>query len=290
MSTGARNPLGIHAAVFAGGWSPQECRHAVSAARATGYDVLEIPALDPSAIDMKDTRRVLDDAGLTGVCSLGLDIDADISSPDPAVAQRGEERLFDALEIAAGLGGGYLGGVVYSALGKYNRPVDPRGRDNAVAAIGRVAARAAEEDVTLGLEPVNRYESNLINTAAQAVQFIDDVGAGNIVVHLDIYHVNIEERSVADAIADCGEHLGYVHVGESHRGYLGTGSADLDGLFRSLADVGYDGTITFESFSRAVISPDLSDRLGVWRDLWDDGEDLARHAREFMAARLSARA
>jgi D-psicose/D-tagatose/L-ribulose 3-epimerase len=308
MSAG--NPLGIHAAVFVGGWSPRERRVAASRARKAGYDVLEIPALDPAAIDIADTRAVLDEYGLTGVCSLGLDFDADISSPDAEVAARGEARLTAALDVAAGLGrgakaggeicgrgakaggaaagGGFLGGVIYSALGKYDRPMHPRGRDSMVAILRRLAARAADQGVTLGLEAVNRYESNVINTCAQAVRVIEEVGASNVVVHLDVYHANIEEISIAQAVADCGDHLGYVHVGESHRGYLGTGSADLDGLFRALRETGYCGTVTFESFSRAVVSADLSDRLGVWRDLWEDGDDLAAHAHAYMAARLDA--
>ncbi|MGW5670636.1 sugar phosphate isomerase/epimerase family protein [Micromonospora sp. NPDC003776] len=281
-----RNPLGIHAAVFVGGWSPEERRTAAARARRAGYDVLEIPALDPAAVDIADTRAVLDEYGLAGVCSLGLDFDADISSPDPQVAARGEARLLAALDVAAGLGGGFMGGVIYSALGKYGRPMDPRGRDSMVAILRRLAGRAADLGVTLGLEAVNRYESNVINTCAQAAQVIKDVGAGNIVVHLDVYHANIEENSIGQAVADCGDHLGYVHVGESHRGYLGTGSADLDGLFQALRQVGYTGTVTFESFSRAVVSADLSDRLGVWRDLWEDADELAAHAQAYMSARL----
>ncbi|MEU4477975.1 sugar phosphate isomerase/epimerase family protein [Micromonospora sp. NPDC023966] len=281
-----RNPLGIHAAVFVGGWSPEERRSAAARARRAGYDVLEIPALDPAAVDIADTRAVLDEHGLAGVCSLGLDFDADISSPDPQIAARGEARLLAALDVAAGLGGGFMGGVIYSALGKYGRPMDPRGRDSMVAILRRLAGRASDLGVTLGLEAVNRYESNVINTCAQAVQVIKDVGAGNVVVHLDVYHANIEENSIAQAVADCGDHLGYVHVGESHRGYLGTGSADLDGLFQALRQVGYGGTVTFESFSRAVVSADLSDRLGVWRDLWEDPDDLAAHAHAYMSARI----
>jgi D-psicose/D-tagatose/L-ribulose 3-epimerase len=294
----ARNPLGIHAAVFVGGWSPKERRDAASRARKAGYDVLEIPALDPAAIDIADTRAVLDEYGLSGVCSLGLDFDADISSPDPDVAARGEARLTAALDVAVGLGrgakagggvhgGGFLGGVIYSALGKYDRPMDPRGRDSMVAVLRRLAARAADQGVTLGLEAVNRYESNVINTCAQAVQVIEEIGASNVVVHLDVYHANIEEVSIAQAVADSGDRLGYVHVGESHRGYLGTGSADLDGLFSALRETGYSGPVTFESFSRAVVSADLSDRLGVWRDLWEDGDDLAAHAHAYMTRGLA---
>ncbi|MGH8965115.1 MAG: sugar phosphate isomerase/epimerase family protein [Actinomycetes bacterium] len=281
------NPLGIHALVWAGGWSHAECEHAVRSTREAGYEILEIPALDPASIDAAHTKAVLAEHGVRGVCSLGLDLDADISSPDPAVVARGEARLADALAVVTGIGGDYLGGAVYSALAKYDRPLDPRGRENMIAGLRTLARRAAEHGVTVGLEPVNRYESNAINTVADALAVIDDVGEPNVVVHLDVYHANIEETDFVSPVQEAGSRLGYVHIGESHRGYLGTGTIDFPAFFGALREAGYAGPVTFESFSRAVVSPDLSDRLAVWRDLWADGMDLATHARGFIADGLS---
>lgn len=286
MSGAVVNPLGVHALVWVGGFSREECRVAVQSTAKAGYDVLEIPALDPDSIDVADTAAVLRDHGLRGVCSLGLDLDADISSHDAAVVVRGEQRLQDALSVVSGIGGDYVGGVLYSAMAKYDRPPTAAGRANLVGALQRLASRAFDLGVTVGLEVVNRYESNVVNTAAQAVELIDEIGARNVVVHLDSYHANIEETSMAAAVTACGRHLGYVHIGESHRGYLGSGSVDFDGLFDALKTSGYTGTVTFESFSSAVVSPDLSNRLGIWRNLWDDGMDLAVHAREFITNRL----
>lgn len=80
----------------------------------------------------------------------------------------------------------------------------------------------------------------------------------------------------------------YIHIGESHRGYLGTGSCDFRSLFRALARSDYSGPITFESFSSAVVSKDLSNALCVWRDLWNDGPHLAQHARQFIASEMTA--
>jgi D-psicose/D-tagatose/L-ribulose 3-epimerase len=282
------NPVGIHALVWAGGWSREECEHAVRSTREAGYDLIEIPALDPEAIDVAHTRAVLDDHGVAGVCSLGLDLDADVSSPNPDVAARGEAKLADALAVVTGIGGDFLGGAVYSALAKYDRPVHARGREHMVAALRRLAHRAADHGVTVGLEVLNRYESNVINTVTDALAVLDEVGEPNVTVHLDTYHANIEETDFTSPVLAAGERLGYVHVGESHRGYLGTGTIDFPTFFAALAAVGYTGPITFESFSRAVVSPDLSDRLGVWRDLWSDGMDLATHAREFVADGLAA--
>jgi D-psicose/D-tagatose/L-ribulose 3-epimerase len=268
------NPLGIHALVWAGGWSHEECEHAVRCTREAGYDILEIPALDPAAIDAAHTKAVLAEHGVRGVCSLG---------PDPAVVARGAARLADALAVVTGIGGDYLGGAVYSALAKYDRPLDPRGRENMVTGLRTLARNAADHGVTVGLEPVNRYESNAINTVADALAVIDEVGEPNVVVHLDVYHANIEETDFVSPVREAGDRLGYVHIGESHRGYLGTGTIDFPAFFGALRDTGYAGPVTFESFSRAVVSPDLSDRLAVWRDLWTDGMDLAVDARNFIA-------
>jgi L-ribulose-5-phosphate 3-epimerase UlaE len=121
--------------------------------------------------------------------------------------------------------------------------------------------RAADKGVVLGLEVVNRYETNLVNTAAQAVELIGEIGEANVKVHLDSYHMHIEEAGLAQAVETAGSHLGYVHIGESHRGDLGTGNVDFDQLFRALAKQGYTGPITFESFSSRVVSPQLSNVL-----------------------------
>lgn len=284
------NRLGVHALVFVPGWSPPEAAWAVERAARCGFDLIEIPLLDPATVDPDMTRRLLDSQGIGATCSLGLSFETDISSEDPAVVRRGEELLTRAVEVTAEIGAGYLGGITYSAMGKYLQPASPVGRANAVDVLRRVCRRAAEAGVTVGMEPVNRYESNLVNTAAQAVALAEEVGASNLVVHLDTYHMHIEEGRMDRPVREAGPRLGYVHVGESHRGYLGSGAVDFPAFFRALAETGYGGVITFESFSSRVVSPAFAAALAVWRDLWDDGEDLARHAREFITAQLEAAA
>jgi D-psicose/D-tagatose/L-ribulose 3-epimerase len=117
---------------------------------------------------------------------------------------------------------------------------------------------------------------------------MEEIDRPNVVVHLDTYHMNIEESDMMTPVLACGDKLGYVHIGESHRGYLGSGSVDFDSFFRALVHIGYRGPITFESFSSAVLAPDLTNALCIWRDLWTDSEDLAGHARRFIGAQLEA--
>jgi D-psicose/D-tagatose/L-ribulose 3-epimerase len=280
------NPLGVHALVWVEGWSEAECKRALALTKETGFDLIEIPLLDPGAVDAVMTRRLLEEHGLAASCSLGLGFDTDVSSADQAVAARGEELLAEAVDVAAALGASFLGGVVHSAMGKYQEPPTETGRRNCVEALKRIAGRAAASDITLGVEPVNRYESNLVNTASQALELIDEVDADNLVVHLDTYHMNIEEYDPTEAIRLCGERLGYVHLGESHRGYLGTGTVDFPGLFRALAEAGYEEALTFESFSTAVISRRFASALAIWREPWQDGRDLAVSARQFAETQL----
>ena len=122
------NPIGVHALVWVGAWSASECRHAVESTRAAGFDLIEIPVLDPSSIDVADTARTLEEFELGASCSLGLGFDTDISSEDPEVVAKGEAVLRDALAVATDLGSPYLGGVIYSALGKYAAMPSERGR------------------------------------------------------------------------------------------------------------------------------------------------------------------
>lgn len=282
------NQLGIHAGVWIGTWNPETIREAVQRTVESGYDLLEITGSDPRSIDAEALRGELNSASLDAAVSLGLTFEADVNTEDRTVLRRGVERLEDALALTRAVGARYLVGCLYSTLGKYPEPATDGARANAIAAVRELARGAREARITLGLEVVNRYETNLFNTAQGAMEFIDAVGEDNVLVHLDTYHMNIEEGDLARPIRLLGDRLGYLHIGESHRGYLGSGTVDWPALFRALADVDYDGPITFESFSTAVVDPVLSNTLAVWRNLWTDNGDLARHAIAFIREQLTA--
>ena len=282
------NKLGLHAFVWAKGWSKDEAARAIGQTAELGYDLIELAALDPSTIDTGFTRRELEKAGLGATASLGLDADQRHFEQRP---RQGEARPGQA-------GAGDRHGARRRCdpylrhprigLPEIFRADDRRGVKRSVEVLQRVGETAAKSNITLGLEVVNRYESNVLNTASQAVEMCKRIGKPNVKVHLDVYHMNIEESDIASAIIDTGEHLGYFHTGDSHRGYMGSGSIDLAGVFRALVRSGYQGPITFESFSSRVVGQPLEGILGIWRNLWEDSRDLAAHALMYTKAQLKA--
>jgi D-psicose/D-tagatose/L-ribulose 3-epimerase len=282
------NKLGVHALVWVGGWTHGEATRAIEQTAALGYDIIEIPALDPATIDPVFTRKLAEANKLGITVSLGLDGGADISSEDPDKIARGEKLLNDALGVTRDMGGTHMCGILYSGFLKYSVPTTEKGMENSAAVLRRICERAAASNITIGLEVVNRYESNVLNTAEQALAFCRRVGAPNVKIHLDTYHMNIEENDIEQAIITAGDQLGYFHIGESNRGDLGAGNIDFDKIFRGLARINYQGPITFESFSSTVVNPQLSGILAIWRNLWEDSRDLAGHARDFIRANLKS--
>ncbi|MET0714552.1 MAG: sugar phosphate isomerase/epimerase family protein [Mycetocola sp.] len=282
------NKLGVHALVFSGGTTPDEVAYTVGEAKKAGYDILELSLHDAVNLDVTAAKSALDAAGLDIVCSRGLAFDADVSSDDPAVVARGAKLLQDSLQITSDLGGTHFTGALYSALGKYGHALTSTGRANVVAVLRDLAKDAKGKGMTLGLEVCNRYETNVINTASQALTLADDIGEDNVLIHLDSYHMNIEEDDFVRPILLTGDRLGYIHIGENHRGYLGSGHLDFTSFFHALQQIGYAGAITFESFSSATVSPTLSNDLAIWRNLWNDGPALAKHAHNYMSTMLAA--
>jgi D-psicose/D-tagatose/L-ribulose 3-epimerase len=282
------NPIGIHALVWVGDTDPASVDAAVTQTVAAGFDILEFSLHDSVNLNRDKTRELLTTNGLTAACSRGLARDADISSEDPAVVARGAALLNESLHVTHDIGATILTGALYSAFGKASHPLTPAGRDNVVGVLRELATDAAPLGVTLGLEICNRYETNVVNTARDCLRLADDIGADNVVIHLDTYHMNIEEDDLVAPVHEVGDRLGYVHIGENHRGYLGSGHIDFPAFFGALVDIDYRGPLTFESFSSAVVAPGLSNDLAIWRNLWDDGADLARHARAFIDDGLRA--
>jgi D-psicose/D-tagatose/L-ribulose 3-epimerase len=286
MSVQKRLEFGGHALVWAGDWSAEGARAAISGASRSGYDYVEIALLDPWKVDTAMTRDLLAEYGVRAHASLGLSPTTDVTSTDASIISKGDELLRKATDVLHELGGTELCGVLYCALGKYPGPASKENRANSVAAMQRLSDYAADKGINVNLEVVNRYETNIINTGIEGLAFLDEVSRPNTYVHLDTYHMNIEEDGMEKSVLAAGDRLGFVHIGESHRGYLGSGNVDFDTFFNALKKIKYQGPITFESFSSAVVDPALSNTLCVWRNLWSDSDDLASTALSFMKDRI----
>jgi D-psicose/D-tagatose/L-ribulose 3-epimerase len=286
MSIAKRLEFGGHALVWAGDWSAEGARAAISGAARSGYDYVEIALLDPWKVDTAMTRDLLAEYGVRAHASLGLSPTTDVTSTDASIIAKGDELLRKATDVLHELGGTELCGVLYCSLQKYPGPASRENRANSVAAMQRLSDYAADKGINVNFEVVNRYETNIMNTGIEGLAFLDEVNRPNTFIHLDTYHMNIEEDGMEKSVIAAGDKLGFVHIGESHRGYLGSGNVDFDTFFSALKKINYQGPITFESFSSAVVDPALSNALCVWRNLWSDSDDLASTALTFMKARI----
>jgi D-psicose/D-tagatose/L-ribulose 3-epimerase len=274
--------LGIHSFVWTGGQSQSGLELALDKTAEHGYRMIEFAYLRPEKFDLDRLAQKAQELDIEIVVTMGLPAEADVSSEDPAVVARGRAILSDAVKAVRDIGGIRLGGILYSMHGKYDRMPTERGWMNSAEAIAAAADVAKLNGVQIVLEVVNRFESNLLNTTAQGLKFLKDTGRDDVFLHLDSFHMNIEEPDPAGAIRLAGDKITYYHIGENYRGYLGTGTVDFEAVFGALIDIDYDRDIVFESFSRAIVDEGLSLACGIWRDTWTDNDPLAAHAKAFI--------
>jgi D-psicose/D-tagatose/L-ribulose 3-epimerase len=214
-----------------------------------------------------------------------LSLDSDITSNDPAVRQAGIDYLAWAIRTVAALGSPLLTGVIYAPWGKRvheNRAVR---WEHAVTALKRLAPLAADHGVTLGIEAINRYETDLVNTAAQALKMAEDVAEPNVGTLLDTYHMNIEEKDLPRALHDSRHKLVHLHCVENDRGVPGSGQIAWAPMIDTLKAIQYDRWVTLEMFVQAElpVSPDL----GIWRPIEPDPTEAARRGLDFLKEHLS---
>ena len=275
--------FGAHAFIWVGDWNRETGGEAIAAAARSGVDVIEIPMLRPDDFDAALTKRQLDDSGLRAICSLVLPREAHMPSrPDLARA-----FLTRAIDQVAAIGSTFLGGVLYAHLG-YLTGAAPTKDEREVCAktLREVAAYAAENGIVLGLEPVNRYETYLYNTIGDTLGLIDEIGASNVTIHADTYHMNIEEPGFAGPIEASGDRLGCIHCSESDRGVPGQGNVHWDDVFRGLVAIDYRGPLVLESF--AAINPDLAGATCMWRTPTYSSGQLAHEGVAFLRERANA--
>lgn len=261
--------LGLHTFAAAPRWDVAAMRTLMPRLAAHRVRVLEIPLLDPSEIDIAASRAFLDEARIEPICSLGLPASVDvINDPGPGLA-----FLEPAFEVARAVGSGVLSGVTYGTIGRTSgAPATGAEISGMCRFLEQAATLARGYGLRLGIEPCNRYETHLLNTGDQARRVCEAVGAENLFIHLDTYHMNIEEVSFADGVNACGEFLGYVHLSESNRGTPGAGMVDWAGVYSALAEAGFDGITTLESMNH--VHPDIAAGLAIWRPVAENPDDV----------------
>ena len=274
--------LGIHSFVWTGGQTQEGLEMALEKSAEHGYRTIEFAYLRPEKFDLDRLAKKAQSLDVEIGVTMGLPLDKDVSSEDRDAVKRGEAMLAEAVKAVRDIGGTKLGGILYSAHTKYNRQPTKDGWKNSVEAIAKTGEIAKASNVDLVLEVVNRFETNLLNTTAQGMKFIDDTGSDHVRLHLDTFHMNIEEADPAAAIRLAGDRLGYFHIGESNRGYLGDGTINFDRIFDALVDIGYTRDLVFESFSTTIVDEGLSLACAIWRDTWSKNDPLAAHARQFI--------
>ena len=272
------NNLSIHSYVWIPRWSTELGRHAAERAAAAGFDCMVVPLTNQETIDPPAIARMFKDFGLKPVNTSNQRPDADISSLDPEIRARGLERHRHSLRLARDMGATHVGGVLYGLLGKAPQAATSANMDAAAESLGMLGGDAKRMGIRLALEIVNRYESNLINTVAQALALVRLSGSDNIYLHLDTFHMNIEEDDLFGAIQMALPYLAYFELDQNHRGRPDHGAIYLEAMLAKLLATGYSGTIGVEAFSRTVTGADVAAVIGIWRDMFNNGDEVASSA------------
>lgn len=238
-----------------------------------GFDILEFqaqPLLEMSREHMRELVLLAEECGIELTYSLGLDRNYDVSSLDEKVRLGGVDYLKRIVERIGFMGGTLLSGVSYAGWGtpdNFNGDRRPYW-ENSIKSMKEIIKTAENCGVTYCVEAVNRFETCLINTAEEALKYVDEVGSPNIGVLLDTYHMNIEENNIGDAIRLAGNKLTSFHTGENNRTAPGRGHLNWDEIFGALSEIGYKGRIVSEPF--VMQGGEVGRDIHVYRDLLDN--------------------
>lgn len=272
-------------------WTSPFDRHSVELigkAKAMGFDAFTVPVEQPALIDVDAIREAIAEYPMRLHVSGAYGPDRDLTHEDPAIRQNSLDYIKQTLEICAQLDVKLMAGPAYSAVGKRRKiPAEQKQRewDLAVEGLTTAGKMAADYGVTLAIEPLNRFETDLINTSAQVKQLIRDINLPSVKIHLDTFHMNIEEQNVYDAIVLAGDDLVYVDASESDRGTPGKAQVHWQDVARALRDIHYQGDVIIESFTPAC--EEIADAAAIWRPLAPSQDALAEDGGKFLKSLFS---
>ena len=266
------NKIGIFMNFWEKNWDADHIKY-IKKVSALGFDILEFqaqPLLEMSDEKLRTLKDCAAEEGIELTYSLGLDPRYDLASMDESVRLGGVEYIKRILEQIHKMDGKILSGVNYAGWGipagilNDKRPM----WEQSVKSMNSIIKTAEDFDISYAVEVVNRFEGFLLNTAAEALEYVAQIDSNKIGVLLDTYHMNIEESSMGDAIRLVGDKMIGFHTGENNRTAPGRGHLDWDEIFKALADIGYKHRIVSEPF--VVMGGEVGRDIHVYRNLIDD--------------------
>ncbi|MBO4432659.1 MAG: sugar phosphate isomerase/epimerase [Clostridia bacterium] len=265
-----KNPIGIYYAYWEKEWSADFLPY-IKKVKELGFDDLEINAgavVDMTSAERKNLAAAAKDAGITLSYCIGLPAKYDLSSADSAVRKAGSEFVGKMLDGIHEMDGKVIGGIIYATWPMVGAPTydeKMQMRARSIESLREILKKAEQYDIKYCLEIVNRFEQCIMNTAAEGVEYLRELGSPNAKLLLDTFHMNIEEDSIGDAIRSAKGYVGHFHIGEPNRKTPGTGRMPWGEIFGALKCIDYDGMIVMEPFIKA--GGQVGKDIKVFRDL-----------------------
>lgn len=251
--------------------------------RDMGFGAVEIPVEYPEQIDAQAVRRALEETGLAAVVCGAFGPSRDLTHADASVRAASIAYMRQCLELCAEWDAPVFAGPMYSAVGKARQLPEAQRKaewDLAVKGLREVCSIAGQEGVRLAIEPLNRFESDLVNTAADARRMAEELQHPSAGVGLDSFHMSIEEVDPGEAVRTAGSWLTHVQVSENHRGIPGTGQTPWHSLRDALQEIGYSGVVSIESFTPDV--QELAGAVCIWKQRAPDQDTFASEGIRFL--------
>jgi len=256
--------------------------------KSMGFDAVEIPVEYPEMIDTQKVKAALHQHGLQAIVCGAFGPTRDLTHDDPTVHETCFQYIIQCLDFCNEWDAKFLAGPMYSAVGKA-RMVSPEQRkiewDRAVTNLHKVCKLAQERNLEIALEPLNRFESDMVNTAADVGRLVTDVNHPAAKVMLDGFHMAIEESNLESAITSVGQKLIHLQVSENYRGTPGTGQTSWHPLRQGLRNIGYKGVISIESFTPEI--KELAGAVCIWKNLAPSQDAFAQNGLQFLKKLLN---
>ena len=279
---------GVNTFVWFSPCTTQAVKDIAPKVKSMGFDILEISVENPDLIDVNAVKEILKENQLECIICGAFGPDRNICSIDPAIRENAQKYILWLIDAAAHLGSETVCGPMYSAVGK-DHIEDPDERQKewqrAVSGIKVMAEAARKKGIKLALEPLNRFETDMINVVSQGLKFIEETGMDNVGFHLDSFHMHLEEKDSADAIRRAGKKIFHFHACENDRGVPGTGQVRWDEIAKALKEIDYSGPVVIESFTDQV--KEIARAVCIWREIAPSQDAIASQGLKFLKSILA---